>query len=92
MSTRIVSRRTLSRRESAAYRELCEIFRTMQRMDRAGCSTETYLEIAAQYRAASEAHFAALAAYRAYDDDGPEPPTPGGPAALPVVMSGRLAA
>jgi hypothetical protein len=70
----------LRRAERRAYRECCELFRTLQRLNAAHFDPETYLAVSALYRAASDAHFAACDALRAWYGDEPTPPA--APAAL----------
>ena len=64
----------LRRRERAAFRELNRVFQSLQLLDRAGCDAEAYLRVSALYRAACDAHTAAVAACLAHFDD--RPPTP----------------
>jgi hypothetical protein len=72
----------LRREERRTYRELCELYRTLRRLDAAHVADETYLAVAALYRAASDAHFAVCDALRAWYGDDPTPPA--APAALPL--------
>jgi hypothetical protein len=70
----------LRRRERAAFRELNRVFHSLQLLDRAGCDAEGYLRVGALYRAACDAHTAAVAACLAHLDGRPPTP-PAGPAA-----------
>src|SRR5947208_2457735 len=65
---------SLRRRERAAFRALNEVFRTLQRLDKAGCDDAIYVQVSAAYRAACAEHSAAVAACLAHFGD--EPPTP----------------
>jgi hypothetical protein len=49
---------SLRRAEKSLYRELCATFATMQRLDAAHCSAETYLEISKVYHQLGDEHSA----------------------------------
>ena len=49
---------SLHRAEKSLYRELCATFDTMQRLDAAHCSADTYLEIARVYNRLGDEHSA----------------------------------
>ena len=49
---------SLRRAEKALYRELCATFDTMQRLDAARCSAETYLEVSKVYQQLGDEHSA----------------------------------
>src|SRR2546423_657160 len=78
----------LRRRERAAFRELNRVFQSLQLLDRAGCDADAYLRVSALYRAACEAHSAAVAACLAALDDRPPTP-PASPAAGRLVDLGE---
>jgi hypothetical protein len=81
LTTRQPSLTALRRAEKETYRECCELYRTLLKLDASHADDTTYLQVYALYQAASDAHFAACDALNAhYDkpDTDPEPTPPAG--------------